>query len=95
MASSTKCYKYALASAWLRGALGAELLFHAFFFFNLQFQEERLFACANNLVPMQTVIDETIEYTKQRVAFGKPLLNNQVIHFRFAELETEVWRYVL
>ncbi len=44
---------------------------------------------------MQTVIDETIEYTKQRVAFGKPLLNNQVIHFRFAELETEVWRYVL
>jgi len=33
---------------------------------------------------------QTIDYTRQRKAFGKPLLDNQVIHFRLAELKTEV-----
>ncbi len=31
---------------------------------------------------------QTIDYTRQRKAFGKPLLDNQVIHFRLAELKT-------
>jgi alkylation response protein AidB-like acyl-CoA dehydrogenase len=39
---------------------------------------------------MKKTIDETIDYTRQRKAFGKPLLDNQVIHFRLAELKTEV-----
>jgi citronellyl-CoA dehydrogenase len=55
-----------------------------------QFQEERLWGAAAWLVPMERTIAETIEYTRQRVAFGKPLLDNQVIHFRLAELATEV-----
>jgi citronellyl-CoA dehydrogenase len=55
-----------------------------------QFQEERLWGAAAWLVPMDRTIAETIEYTRQRVAFGKPLLDNQVIHFRLAELATEV-----
>jgi citronellyl-CoA dehydrogenase len=55
-----------------------------------QFQEERLWGGAAWLVPMERTIAETIEYTRQRVAFGKPLLDNQVIHFRLAELATEV-----
>ena len=29
-------------------------------------------------------------YTAQRVVFGKPLLGHQSVHFRLAELETEV-----
>jgi citronellyl-CoA dehydrogenase len=55
-----------------------------------QFQEERLWGGAAWLVTMERTIAETIEYTRQRVAFGKPLLDNQVIHFRLAELATEV-----
>jgi len=56
----------------------------------LQFQEERLAAAAGAIVPLQVVIDETIEYTRSRLAFGKPLLDNQYIHFRLAELQTEL-----
>jgi citronellyl-CoA dehydrogenase len=41
-------------------------------------QEERLAAAVGGLVPLSTVIQETIEYTKQRQAFGKPLIDNQV-----------------
>lgn len=56
----------------------------------LQFQEERLWAAANSLGGLQSVIDATIEYTRDRHVFGKPLLDNQVVHFRLAELQTEV-----
>jgi len=55
-----------------------------------QFQEERLYAMASNLKMMEFVIDDTIEYTRQRQAFGKSILDNQVVHFRLAELQTEV-----
>lgn len=55
-----------------------------------QFQEERLYGAARSLRTMERAIRETIEYTRQRIAFGKPLLDNQVIHFRLAELQTEV-----
>jgi citronellyl-CoA dehydrogenase len=56
----------------------------------LQFQEERLWAGANALKGFDAQIDATIEYTRERQAFGQPLLDNQVIHFRLAELRTEV-----
>ena len=39
---------------------------------------------------MERIIDDTIEQTRTRHAFGAPLLNNQVIAFRLAELKTEV-----
>jgi citronellyl-CoA dehydrogenase len=56
----------------------------------MQFQEERLFAAAGNLKTMESCIDDTIEYARQRQAFGKSILDNQVVHFRLAELQTEV-----
>lgn len=56
----------------------------------MQFQEERMWGAANALGGMETVIRETIEYTRQREAFGKPLIDNQVVHFRLAELQTEI-----
>lgn len=55
-----------------------------------QFQEERMWAIASGLPGLEKSIQETIEYTSQRMAFGKPLINNQVIHFRLAEMQTEV-----
>jgi citronellyl-CoA dehydrogenase len=39
---------------------------------------------------MERAIRMTIEYTAERRAFGKSILDNQVVHFRLAELETKV-----
>ena len=36
------------------------------------------------------MIQNTIKQTSNRMAFGKPLLHNQVIQFRLPELMTEV-----
>ncbi len=56
----------------------------------LQFQEERLWGAASVLRTLDRVIDQTIAYTRERTTFGQPILNNQVVHFRLAELRTEV-----
>ena len=61
-----------------------------FMFQMLQFQEERLWGAASSLRSLDNTIDATIEYTRQRKAFGKSILDNQVVHFRLAELRTEV-----
>jgi citronellyl-CoA dehydrogenase len=55
-----------------------------------QFQEERLWGAVGVLRPLDKSIADVIAYTRERKAFGKPLLDNQVIHFRLAELQTEV-----
>jgi citronellyl-CoA dehydrogenase len=55
-----------------------------------QFQEERLWIAANSLRSMDRLLDQTIAYTRERKAFGKSVLDNQVVHFRLAELRTEV-----
>ena len=56
----------------------------------LQFQEERLYGAAGSLRSLDRQIDQTIAYTRQRKTYGKPILDNQVVHFRMAELRTEV-----
>ncbi|PAA71905.1 hypothetical protein BOX15_Mlig000904g3, partial [Macrostomum lignano] len=56
----------------------------------LQFQEERLFGAAANLLGLELIIQETAEYARQRKAFGQSLLDFQTVHFRLAELLTEV-----
>jgi citronellyl-CoA dehydrogenase len=56
----------------------------------MQFQEERLWAAAAKLVGMERWIDDTIAYAGNRKAFGQSILDNQVVHFRLAELRTEV-----
>ncbi|MBF6991846.1 MULTISPECIES: acyl-CoA dehydrogenase family protein [Cupriavidus] len=54
-----------------------------------QFQEERLNGAARRLA-CTALIEETAEYLRQRIAFGKPLLDNQFIQFKLAELKTEM-----
>ena len=54
-----------------------------------QFQEERLNAAARRLA-LGELIDHTAAYLRERIAFGKPLLDNQAIQFKFAELKTEI-----
>jgi citronellyl-CoA dehydrogenase len=55
-----------------------------------QFQEERLWGAISAVVGMERLIDETAEYTRERKVFGRPLLDNQIIHFKLAELRTEI-----
>ena len=56
----------------------------------VQFQEERLCGAIGSVRGMERLVDATIAYCKERTTFGQPLIDNQVIHFRFAELKTEV-----
>ena len=56
----------------------------------MQFQEERLYVAAMSLKAMEICIDSTIDYTRDRHTFGQPIINNQVVHFRLAELQTEI-----
>jgi citronellyl-CoA dehydrogenase len=72
----------------VKNVIGQEGL--GFTFQMLQFQEERLWAAANALRTLDRMIDQTIEYTRERKTFGRPILDNQYVHFRLAELRTEV-----
>jgi citronellyl-CoA dehydrogenase len=56
----------------------------------LQFQEERLWGAASSLRSLEMCVEKTIEYTRERKTFGMPIINNQVVHFRLAELQTEI-----
>src|ERR1700730_16591561 len=56
----------------------------------LQLQEERLWGAAACLKAHEHIIAETIEYTGNRKAFGKTILDNQTVHFKLAEMQTEV-----
>ncbi|GAB3675368.1 acyl-CoA dehydrogenase family protein [Salinisphaera aquimarina] len=55
-----------------------------------QFQEERIFAAVSAIKGLEHIIEQTIEYTGDRQAFGRPILANQSVHFRLAELQTEI-----
>lgn len=56
----------------------------------MQFQEERLFGAASMIEAMENLIAQTIEYTRNRKAFDQSIVDNQYVHFRLAELQTEV-----
>jgi citronellyl-CoA dehydrogenase len=55
-----------------------------------QFQYERLWAGFSTIGSLQRAIDGTIEYTRDRKAFGKALLDNQYIQFKLAEYQAEL-----
>lgn len=55
-----------------------------------QFQRERLVGAILAYSSMEKVVRQTIEYTRQRQTFGAPLIDHQVVHFRMAELLTEI-----
>ena len=55
----------------------------------MQFQEERLWAAANAMAANE-VLTDTINYLRERQAFGKALLDNQFVYFKIAELKAEI-----
>ena len=56
----------------------------------LQFQEERLWAASKLLLGLQHCIDETIAYTRERKLFGSTVLEQQWVHYKLAECQTEL-----
>jgi len=52
----------------------------------VQFQDERMIGAYMAVAGARRAIDRTIDYLRVRVAFGKPLLANQHLQYRLAEL---------
>jgi citronellyl-CoA dehydrogenase len=71
-----------------RHLIGQEGL--GFMYQMIQFQEERLWGAANALQGLDNAVRDTIEYTRSRKTFGRPVIDNQVVHFTLAELSTEI-----
>ena len=55
-----------------------------------QFQEERLWAAANAIEALLRNVNDTVDYIRERKIFGQTVLDFQVVHFRLAELKTEI-----
>ena len=55
-----------------------------------QFQYERLWGALNIGGALLKIIDQTIDYTRTRMAFGRSILDNQWVHYKLAEYKTEV-----
>ena len=71
----------------MRNRIGEEGM--GFIYQMKQFQEERLDGAARRLSAL-ALINETADYLRQRQAFGRPLLDNQFIQYKLAELKTEL-----
>ena len=54
-----------------------------------QLPRERLIIAAGAVAAMEIVIDITVDYVKQRKAFGQTLMDFQNTKFKLAELKTE------
>lgn len=55
-----------------------------------QFQEERLYVVARTITHIEDIMQETIEYTSDRKAFGHSILDNQVVHYKIAEMQSKL-----
>ncbi len=51
----------------------------------MQFQHERFSALPMAYVVTRKIIDETVDYLRKRVVFGKPLISKQVLRHRLAQ----------
>jgi len=56
----------------------------------IQFQKERLIGTIGSVTGSEQVVRMTIDYCRERHTFGQPLIDNQWIHFKLAELLTEI-----
>jgi alkylation response protein AidB-like acyl-CoA dehydrogenase len=55
-----------------------------------ELQGERLISSAAAVASAQDVFDQTLEYAKQRVAFGRPIGKFQVTRHKFADMATKI-----
>ncbi len=61
-----------------------------FYYLMQNFQTERLIASAGAVAGSQLCLDRTVEYCRDRVAFGKPLIKREVLQHRLVDLYTQV-----
>jgi alkylation response protein AidB-like acyl-CoA dehydrogenase len=61
-----------------------------FFHIMWELQGERLIGAAGAVAGAQHVFDRTLQYAKERRAFGRPIGNFQVIRHKFAEMATKI-----
>lgn len=56
----------------------------------MQFQHERFSALPLSYIGAERMIDETIDYLRGRIVFGKPLIKKQVLKHKIVQYKTEV-----
>jgi citronellyl-CoA dehydrogenase len=71
-----------------RYLLGEENM--GFMYLMQNFQTERLIACVSAVSGAQLVLDDSINYGRERVAFGKPIIKREVWQHRFVDLQTKI-----
>jgi citronellyl-CoA dehydrogenase len=62
---------------------------HGFMYLMQNFQTERLIACVSALAGAFTTLDYTVNYGKERKAFGKPIIKREVWQHKFVDLYTK------
>jgi len=72
----------------IRNRIGEEGM--GFTYQMMQFQEERLWAAASTVQGLTRNLKETIDYIGERKLFGQTVLDFQYVHYRLAELKTEI-----
>jgi len=55
-----------------------------------ELQGERLIGAAGSVAAAQHVFDRTLQYAKERIAFGRPIGSFQVTRHKFAEMATKI-----
>ncbi len=61
-----------------------------FYYLMQKLQQERLVASINSLVAAEDMLQLTLQYVKEREAFGKPIGKFQNTQFKIAEMATEI-----
>jgi alkylation response protein AidB-like acyl-CoA dehydrogenase len=61
-----------------------------FYHISWELQGERLIGAAGCVAGAQQVFDRTLQYAKERTAFGRPIGHFQVIRHKFAEMATKI-----
>ncbi len=75
-----------------------------FYHISWELQSERMVAAAGSVAGAERLFEKTLEYAKEREAFGRPIGKFQVIRHKFAEMATKIeaakqfnyvvaWRY--
>jgi acyl-CoA dehydrogenase len=61
-----------------------------FYLIMANFQWERLLMALGSVGGMQVCFDRTLQYARERKAFGKPIASHQAIRHKFAEMATTI-----
>jgi acyl-CoA dehydrogenase len=63
---------------------------HGFYYLMEKLQQERLVCAIGAQAAAEVVLEQTIKYTQERTAFGRPICKFQNTQFRLAEMATEL-----